>query len=141
MASNIILDIFLGFFLIPLYLGWLYLPYRYFVDGDLTGRFWSLSKVAAIVALLSIYWISLTGTWDSLPSYWFARGSYVYFATRMWSIYGLSLWALAIILYPRIARDLWAKPSGFQPLPYEMYAVFGWILFGYSYLALISHIR
>lgn len=138
MTSKVSFDLLLGIFLIPLYFGWLYLPYRYFVDGDLTGRFWSLSKVAAIVTLLSLYWISLTGNWNSLPSYWLARGSYVYAASKMWSIYGLSLWALAIILYPRIVRDLLAKPSGFQPFPHEMYAVFGWIFFGYSYLALFS---
>lgn len=140
MAPNITLDIFLGLFVIPLYFGWLYLPYRYFVDGDLTGGFWSLSKVAAIATLLALYWISLTGNWNSLPSYWLARG-YVYIASKLWSIYGLSLWALAIILFPRIVRDLLAKPSGFQPFPYEMYAVFGWLFFGYSYLALFSRIN
>ena len=138
MSSNVGFDLLSGIILIPLYFGWLYFPYRYFVDGDLSGRFWSLSKIAAIATLFSIYWISLTSDWDSLPSYWLTRGSYAYLASKMWSIYGLSLWAVAIILYPRIVRDLLAKPSGLQPFPHEMYALFGWIFLGYSYIALSS---
>lgn len=122
-----------------LFLGWLYFPYRHIRYGGTVAPFWSAGKFAAIAVLLSMYCVMLFAGWKYPLDIWLSYGA---MARRRfwptWVAYGLPLWALAIILFPHVVRDLVAEPT--PPLylrpTSDPYTWFGWAMLGFAYVVL-----
>jgi hypothetical protein len=110
------------------------------MNGGLVSRFWSFGKIWGILVLFSMYMVMLFTDWNSpikiwLSAGWVGRKSF----WAVWAVYGLPLWALAIILFPHVLRDLTTKPQPpmYTPVPSEPFAFFGWLMMGFSYVALL----
>lgn len=124
------------------FLGWLYFPIQHFIKGGLIAPFWSIGKVAAIVVLLSMYAVMYFTEWTNPIPLWLSSpwviNRRIFWA--VWAIYGLPLWATAIVLFPHVLRDAIRKPqlTLYQPMPSEPFAIFGWLLLFFSYIALLA---
>jgi len=124
--------------LAPLFLGWLYLPYRQFrdqADWPIPGP----SGWVALAAVVVLYGLMAWVEWTSPARLWQQQAADSAAAHRMlpaiWAVYGLPLWAAAIVCWPWALRNLLACCfSHAGNLPAEAYQALGWALMGFAWL-------
>src|SRR5258706_9488328 len=107
---------------LPMYVGWLYLPYRHIADGISVDPFWTPGKIAAILVTVSIYGLILFHDWNPSFEQWLHRRialfGYNPVAWRLWPLLGVPLWALTVALFPHILKRMFApKPLFIEPFP------------------------
>ena len=116
----------------PLFAGFLYLPYRQAREGGAL-RPHSAGGWLALSALLALYVLMTSVAWANPFTAWVQLGASGA-ANRMlpaaWAVFSLPAWAASIIVFPNVARDLWASCSALPTASPRAFAALGWVLLG-----------
>lgn len=128
------------------YFGWLYFPLRHYLDYEAllepsTAKWWALAALAVLyVAALSVQPVNPFEIWlnQDLSSRHLGQRLIYRGAITAWAAYGLPHWAVAIILYPRVVRDLAVSLSKRAPELTDVYSAFGWGLLAFSYIVFLT---
>lgn len=117
----------------PLFVGFVYLPYRQWRDHRLSAL--GTSPMAALATVFVLFALMAAIDWTNPLQLWLQTLSSPA-AHRMlpavWAMFSLPCWAVAVICCPHAARDVGALVSrALAAAPLRWFQSFGWLLLAF----------